>query len=171
VRFAALIAALVVCVLTIVAAMPSGGIVWIVIAVLAGALAAVGIHAEQRIRPEAVVVAVDRHAVNDAIFTWDTGMSAVWLSRFVPMRGSRQLLGSCNLGSMANAMPQALGRGDLASTQGQGRTGLGLRDRQADRDAGELPQLIARGGAVPSTRSGGRRRLPGSRRRPLGSRL
>jgi hypothetical protein len=43
VRFAALIAALVVCVLTIVAAVALGGIVWIVIAVLAGALAAVGI--------------------------------------------------------------------------------------------------------------------------------
>jgi pyruvate dehydrogenase (quinone) len=64
---------------------------------------------DERIRPEAVAVAVDRHATHDAIFTTDTGMSTVWLSRFVPMRGSRQLLGSYNLGSMANAMPQALG--------------------------------------------------------------
>ena len=36
-------------------------------------------------------------------------MSTVWLSRFVPMRGTRRLIGSYNLGSMANAMPQALG--------------------------------------------------------------
>ena len=36
-------------------------------------------------------------------------MSTVWLSRFVTMRGTRRLLGSYNLGSMANAMPQALG--------------------------------------------------------------
>jgi hypothetical protein len=43
-RFAALITALVVCVLTIVAAVLSGGIVWIVIAVLAGVLAVIGIH-------------------------------------------------------------------------------------------------------------------------------
>jgi glutamate synthase domain-containing protein 2 len=43
-RFAALIAALVVCVLTVVAAVALGGIVWIVIAVLAGALAVLGIH-------------------------------------------------------------------------------------------------------------------------------
>jgi pyruvate dehydrogenase (quinone) len=64
---------------------------------------------EERIRPEAVAVAIDREAAHDAIFTSDTGMSTVWLSRFVPMRGSRQLLGSYNLGSMANAMPQALG--------------------------------------------------------------
>jgi pyruvate dehydrogenase (quinone) len=64
---------------------------------------------DERIRPEAVAVAVDRHAAHDAIFTSDTGMSTVWLSRFVPMRGTRRLLGSYNLGSMANAMPQALG--------------------------------------------------------------
>ncbi|MGH2894472.1 MAG: thiamine pyrophosphate-dependent enzyme, partial [Solirubrobacteraceae bacterium] len=64
---------------------------------------------DERIRPEAVAVAVDRHATSDAIFTSDPGMSTVWLSRFVPMRGDRQLIGSYNLGSMANAMPQALG--------------------------------------------------------------
>ncbi len=64
---------------------------------------------EARIRPEAVAVAVDRHASEGAIFTTDTGMSTVWLSRFVTLRGTRRLLGSYNLGSMANAMPQALG--------------------------------------------------------------
>lgn len=62
-----------------------------------------------RVRPELLAAAVDRHAADDAIFTVDTGMSTVWLSRFVTMRGTRRLLGSFNLGSMANAMPQALG--------------------------------------------------------------
>ncbi|MFJ9248608.1 thiamine pyrophosphate-dependent enzyme [Streptomyces sp. NPDC101776] len=61
------------------------------------------------IRPEALAAAVDRSATDDAIFTSDTGMATVWLSRFVEMRGTRRLLGSYNLGSMANAMPQALG--------------------------------------------------------------
>ncbi|GAA4662545.1 thiamine pyrophosphate-dependent enzyme [Arthrobacter cryoconiti] len=61
------------------------------------------------IRPEAVAAAVNTHAASDAIFTSDTGMSTVWLSRFVSMEGDRRLLGSYNLGSMANAMPQALG--------------------------------------------------------------
>lgn len=61
------------------------------------------------IRPEALAAAVDRHAAEDAIFTSDTGMSTVWLARYVSMRGKRRLLGSYNLGSMANAMPQALG--------------------------------------------------------------
>jgi pyruvate dehydrogenase (quinone) len=64
---------------------------------------------ERRIRPEAVAAAVDAHASHDAIFTSDTGMSTVWLSRFVTMVGGRRLIGSYNLGSMANAMPQALG--------------------------------------------------------------
>ena len=36
-------------------------------------------------------------------------MSTVWLSRFVELTGTRRLIGSYNLGSMANAMPQALG--------------------------------------------------------------
>jgi pyruvate dehydrogenase (quinone) len=62
-----------------------------------------------RIRPEAVAVSIDRHASDAAIFTTDTGMSTVWLSRFVTMSGTRRLIGSYNLGSMANAMPQALG--------------------------------------------------------------
>ncbi len=61
------------------------------------------------IRPELLAAAIDRHADADTIFTSDTGMSTVWLSRFVRMSGRRRLLGSYNLGSMANAMPMALG--------------------------------------------------------------
>lgn len=64
---------------------------------------------DRRLRPEEVAAALHRHAPQDAVFTSDTGMSTVWLSRFVEMTGTRQLVGSYNLGSMANAMPQALG--------------------------------------------------------------
>jgi pyruvate dehydrogenase (quinone) len=64
---------------------------------------------EDRVRPEALAAALDRHAAPDAVFTTDTGMSTVWLSRFITMSNQRELLGSFNLGSMANAMPQALG--------------------------------------------------------------
>lgn len=66
-------------------------------------------NTDRRIRPEALAALVNDVAAEDAIFTTDTGMSTVWLSRFVEMRGTRRLLGSYNLGSMANAMPQALG--------------------------------------------------------------
>ncbi|MGW2863621.1 thiamine pyrophosphate-dependent enzyme [Streptomyces sp. NPDC001205] len=61
------------------------------------------------VRPEALAAAVDAAAADDAVFTSDTGMATVWLSRFVEMRGRRRLVGSYNLGSMANAMPQAIG--------------------------------------------------------------
>jgi pyruvate dehydrogenase (quinone) len=64
---------------------------------------------ESRIRPELLAAAIDRHASQDAVFTSDTGMATVWLSRFVRMSERRRLLGSYNLGSMANAMPMALG--------------------------------------------------------------
>jgi len=64
---------------------------------------------DDRIRPELVAATIDRLAATDAVFTTDTGMSTVWLSRFVRITGRRQLIGSYNLGSMANAMPQALG--------------------------------------------------------------
>jgi pyruvate dehydrogenase (quinone) len=70
-----------------------------------------------RIRPELVAATVDRLAAGDAIFTTDTGMSTVWLSRFVRMTGGRRLIGSYNLGSMANAMPQALGAQALDRTR------------------------------------------------------
>jgi len=76
---------------------------------LAGRTRAALDNPSHRIRPEALAAAIDIHAADDAIFTSDTGMSTVWLSRFVTMRGSRRLVGSYNLGSMANAMPQALG--------------------------------------------------------------
>jgi pyruvate dehydrogenase (quinone) len=65
------------------------------------------------IRPELLAATVDRHAAQDAVFTTDTGMATVWLSRFVRMSGRRRLVGSFNLGSMANAMPQALGASAL----------------------------------------------------------
>lgn len=68
---------------------------------------------EGRIRPEVLAAAIDRHADADAVFTSDTGMSTVWLARYVRMTGTRRLLGSYNLGSMANAMPQALGAAGL----------------------------------------------------------
>jgi pyruvate dehydrogenase (quinone) len=76
---------------------------------LVGKVRSVFDNPDDRIRPEALAAALDRHATDDAIFTSDTGMATTWLARFIAMRGTRRLLGSYNLGSMANAMPQALG--------------------------------------------------------------
>ena len=76
---------------------------------LVGKVRAVFDNPDERIRPEALAAAVDRSAPDHAIFTTDTGMSTAWLARYVSMRGTRRLVGSFNLGSMANALPQALG--------------------------------------------------------------
>ena len=76
---------------------------------LVGKVRAVFDNPDERIRPEAVAAAIDRHAPETTIFTSDTGMSTAWLARFITMRGTRRLIGSYNLGSMANAMPQSLG--------------------------------------------------------------
>src|ERR1700743_2906340 len=61
------------------------------------------------INPEFVASAIDKIAAADAIFTVDTGMSCVWGSRYINATGKRKMLGSFNHGSMANAMPQAMG--------------------------------------------------------------
>ncbi|GIL35226.1 thiamine pyrophosphate-dependent enzyme [Phycicoccus sp. DTK01] len=80
---------------------------------LLGRVRAVFDNPDTRIRPEAVADAVDRHAADDAVLTADTGMSTAWVARHVTMRGTRRLVGSFNLGSMANAVPMALGASAL----------------------------------------------------------
>jgi pyruvate dehydrogenase (quinone) len=61
------------------------------------------------IHPEFVVSVINELAAKDAIFTVDTGMSCVWAARYIDGTGERKMLGSFNHGSMANAMPQAIG--------------------------------------------------------------
>jgi pyruvate dehydrogenase (quinone) len=64
---------------------------------------------KENIHPEFVAGTIDKIAAADAIFTVDTGMSCVWGSRYINATGQRKMLGSFNHGSMANAMPQAIG--------------------------------------------------------------
>ncbi len=61
------------------------------------------------VHPEFVAATLSRLADPDAIFTVDTGMSTVWACRYLEMTAGRRLIGSFNHGSMANAMPQAIG--------------------------------------------------------------
>ena len=65
----------------------------------------------KEIHPEYVASMVDKLADDDAIFTVDTGMSAVWAARYLKAGHNRYLTGSFNHGSMANAMPMAMGAG------------------------------------------------------------
>lgn len=61
------------------------------------------------IHPEFVAATLDKLASKDAIFTLDTGMCCVWGARHINATGQRSMLGSFNHGSMANAMPHAIG--------------------------------------------------------------
>jgi pyruvate dehydrogenase (quinone) len=62
-----------------------------------------------RIHPQYVARVVDELAAPDAIFSCDVGTPTIWAARYLKMNGQRRILGSFNHGSMANALPQALG--------------------------------------------------------------
>ncbi|WP_031515748.1 pyruvate dehydrogenase [Streptomyces sp. NRRL F-5123] len=61
------------------------------------------------IHPEYVASVLDEEADDDAVFTVDTGMCNVWAARYLTPNGRRRVIGSFTHGSMANALPQAIG--------------------------------------------------------------
>jgi pyruvate dehydrogenase (quinone) len=61
------------------------------------------------IHPEYLTKVVSDMAKADAIFTADVGTPTVWAARYLDMKEGRRLIGSFNHGSMASAMPQAIG--------------------------------------------------------------
>lgn len=61
------------------------------------------------VRPQYLVKLVDQLASDDAIITCDVGTPTLWAARYIRMNGKRRLLGSFSHGSMANALPQAIG--------------------------------------------------------------
>lgn len=65
--------------------------------------------AGKAIHPQYLAQQISQYAAEDTVFTCDVGTPTVWAARYLKMNGKRRLLGSFNHGSMANAMPQALG--------------------------------------------------------------
>jgi pyruvate dehydrogenase (quinone) len=61
------------------------------------------------IHPQYLARVLDELATKDAIFSCDVGTPTIWAARYLTMNGKRRLLGSFNHGSMANALPQAIG--------------------------------------------------------------
>jgi len=59
--------------------------------------------------PQFVARQISELASDDAIFTCDVGTPTIWAARYLRMNGKRRLLGSFSHGSMANALPQAIG--------------------------------------------------------------
>lgn len=61
------------------------------------------------IHPEYVADVLDDLAAEDAVFTVDTGMCNVWAARYITPNGRRRVIGSFLHGTMANALPHAVG--------------------------------------------------------------
>lgn len=74
------------------------------------------------IRPEYVAGLINRIAADDAVFTVDVGSPVVWAARYLRMNGRRRLIGSFNHGTMACALPHAIG----AQTAAPGRQVVAL---------------------------------------------
>lgn len=61
------------------------------------------------IHPQYLARLIDEIAADDAVFIPDVGSPVVWAARYLTMNGRRRLIGSFSHGSMANALPQAIG--------------------------------------------------------------
>src|ERR1700722_7911060 len=70
---------------------------------------ATGTGGRKLIHPQYLTRMLNELAAPDAVFTADVGSPTIWASRYLTMNGKRRLIGSFNHGSMAAAMPQAIG--------------------------------------------------------------
>jgi pyruvate dehydrogenase (quinone) len=70
---------------------------------------AVGEPGETPIHPQYLTKCISELAAEDAVFLCDVGTPTTWSARYLRMNGRRRLIGSFSHGTMANAMPQAIG--------------------------------------------------------------
>ncbi len=95
---------------------------------------ATGKPGQRPIHPQYLAKIIDEVAAADAIFTVDVGTPVIWAARYLTMNGRRRLLGSFNHGSMANALPQAIGaqishpRRQVVSLSGDGGISMLMGD-------------------------------------------
>ncbi|MEV6605370.1 pyruvate dehydrogenase [Kutzneria sp. NPDC051319] len=61
------------------------------------------------VHPEYVAAVLDELVADDAVITVDTGMCNVWAARYLTPNGRRRIIGSFRHGTMANALPHAIG--------------------------------------------------------------
>jgi pyruvate dehydrogenase (quinone) len=97
--------------------------------------------------PQFVARQLDELADGDAIFSCDVGTPTIWAARYLKMNGKRRLLGSFSHGSMANALPQAIGaqmshpRRQVVSMSGDGGLAMLMGDLLSLRQL-ELPVKV-----------------------------
>lgn len=70
---------------------------------------ATGEPGQKPIHPQYLTSLLSKHASDDAVFTYDVGAVTIWAARYLKMNGRRRMIGSLAHGSMACAMPQAIG--------------------------------------------------------------
>jgi pyruvate dehydrogenase (quinone) len=70
---------------------------------------ATGRPGRKPIHPQYLAKLISENAAEDAVLTFDVGTPTVWAARYLKMNGRRRMIGSLAHGSMANAMPQAIG--------------------------------------------------------------
>ncbi|SIR29654.1 ubiquinone-dependent pyruvate dehydrogenase [Bosea sp. TND4EK4] len=68
-----------------------------------------GTPGRKPIHPQYLARLLSETASDDAAFTFDVGTPTIWAARYLRMNGKRRLVGSLAHGSMANALPQAMG--------------------------------------------------------------
>ncbi|HEX5471472.1 MAG TPA: ubiquinone-dependent pyruvate dehydrogenase [Lacipirellulaceae bacterium] len=108
---------------------------------------ATGEAGQSPIHPQFVARVIDELAAADAIFSCDVGTPTIWAARYLTMNGKRRLLGSFNHGSMANALPQAIGAQashpgrQVVSLSGDGGLAMLMGDLLTLRQA-ELPVKV-----------------------------
>ncbi|WP_022721042.1 ubiquinone-dependent pyruvate dehydrogenase [Rhodopseudomonas sp. B29] len=68
-----------------------------------------GTPGRKPIHPQYLAKLISDAAADDAVFTFDVGTPTIWAARYLEMNGRRRLVGSLIHGSMANAMPHAIG--------------------------------------------------------------
>ncbi|GAA4768060.1 pyruvate dehydrogenase [Actinomycetospora chibensis] len=61
------------------------------------------------VHPEYLASVLDEELTDDAVVTVDTGMCNVWAARYITPTGRRRIVGSFRHGTMANALPHAIG--------------------------------------------------------------
>jgi pyruvate dehydrogenase (quinone) len=66
-------------------------------------------HGGSPLHPQYIAATIDRLAAPNAVFTADVGTPCIWAARYLHMNGTRRPIGSFNHGSMANALPHAIG--------------------------------------------------------------
>ncbi|WP_448046372.1 ubiquinone-dependent pyruvate dehydrogenase [Bradyrhizobium liaoningense] len=68
-----------------------------------------GTPGRRPIHPQYLTRLISESANEDAVFTFDVGTPTIWAARYLKMNGKRRLVGSLAHGSMANALPHAIG--------------------------------------------------------------